>query len=129
MWQFPSEFEASSDQDIPFIKRQSVCELEGDASIDGLFDIKLYHFFFSISSSSCHVRIVLYLVFAEILNQQFKIYSSLSQTHSDVKMVQSLIPIWEVCFSHIYLLFFYVFVVNWYSLVVHLVNFCVLGRV
>lgn len=108
MWQLPSEFEASSDQDIPFIKRQSVCELEGDASIDGLFDITVISpfFFLCISSSLCHVRIVLYLGFAEILNQQFKIYSSLSQTRSDVKMVQSLIPIWEVCFSHMYLLFF-----------------------
>lgn len=36
---------------------------------------------------------------AEILNQQFKIYTSLSQTHSDVKMVQSLVPIWEVCWQ------------------------------
>lgn len=34
---------------------------------------------------------------ADILNQQFKMYTSLSQTHSDVKMVQSLVPIWEVC--------------------------------
>ena len=38
IWQFPSEFEASSRQDIYCNKRQSVCELEGDASIDGLFD-------------------------------------------------------------------------------------------
>lgn len=35
---------------------------------------------------------------ADILNQQSKMYTSLSQVHSDVKMVQSLIPIWEVCF-------------------------------
>ncbi|XP_024966298.1 DNA polymerase zeta catalytic subunit isoform X1 [Cynara cardunculus var. scolymus] len=47
------------------VKRQSVCELEGDAAID------------------------------DILNQQYKLYSSLSQTLSDVRMVQSLIPIWE----------------------------------
>uniref|UniRef100_A0A2N9IM45 DNA polymerase n=1 Tax=Fagus sylvatica TaxID=28930 RepID=A0A2N9IM45_FAGSY len=65
IWQFPSEFEASSHQDVCCVKRQSVCELEGDASID------------------------------DILNQQFKNYSSLSQTHSEVKMVQSLVPIWE----------------------------------
>ncbi|KAG2695557.1 hypothetical protein I3760_07G018400 [Carya illinoinensis] len=64
MWQAPFEYEASSDQDI-FIKRQSICELEGDASLD------------------------------EIINRQFKLYSSLSQTCSDVKMVQSLVPIWE----------------------------------
>ncbi|KAK4595861.1 hypothetical protein RGQ29_014087 [Quercus rubra] len=65
IWQLPSEFEASSRQDIYCNKRQSVCELEGDASID------------------------------DILNQQFKNYSSLSQTRSEVKMVQSLVPIWE----------------------------------
>ncbi|KAK4595876.1 hypothetical protein RGQ29_014100 [Quercus rubra] len=65
IWQLPSEFEASSRQDIYYNKRQSVCELEGDASID------------------------------DVLNQQFKNYSSLSQTRSEVKMVQSLVPIWE----------------------------------
>ncbi|KAF3951336.1 hypothetical protein CMV_023003 [Castanea mollissima] len=65
IWQFPSESEASSHQDIYCNKRQSVCELEGDASID------------------------------DVLNQQFKNYSSLSQTCSEVKMVQSLVPIWE----------------------------------
>ncbi|XP_047315790.1 DNA polymerase zeta catalytic subunit isoform X1 [Impatiens glandulifera] len=47
------------------VKRQSTCELEADIFID------------------------------DILNQQLKIYSSLSQTSSDVRMVQSLIPIWE----------------------------------
>ncbi|KAK9291641.1 hypothetical protein L1049_019590 [Liquidambar formosana] len=65
MWQFPGEFDAPSDLDIHLVKRQSTCELEGDA----------------------YCRL--------ILNQQFRMYSSLSQTHSDVKMVQSLIPIWE----------------------------------
>ncbi|KAJ9131444.1 hypothetical protein P3X46_035102 [Hevea brasiliensis] len=65
MWQFSSEFEVSSEQGIYHIKRQSICELEGDTTID------------------------------EILNQQFKTYTSLSQTCSDMKMVQSLIPIWE----------------------------------
>lgn len=44
--------------------------------------------------------------FTEILNQQLKLYTSFSQTRSDVKMVQSLIPIWEVCFHLIHLLFF-----------------------
>ncbi|GMY21582.1 DNA polymerase zeta catalytic subunit-like, partial [Fagus crenata] len=75
IWQFPSEFEAPSHQDVCCVKRQSVCELEGDASIDGL--------------------IFPHLGFANILNQQFKNYSSCSQTHSKVKMVQSLVPIWE----------------------------------
>ena len=51
------------------------------------------------------MRIVL-LGFADILNQQFKNYSSLSQTRSEVKMVQSLVPIWEVYFSHIHFLLF-----------------------
>uniref|UniRef100_A0A7N2L7S9 Uncharacterized protein n=1 Tax=Quercus lobata TaxID=97700 RepID=A0A7N2L7S9_QUELO len=74
IWQLPREFEASSRQDIYCNKRRSVCELEGDASID------------------------------DVLNQQFKNYSSLSQTRSEVKMVQSLVPIWEVCFSHIHFL-------------------------
>uniref|UniRef100_A0A6N2LZS6 Uncharacterized protein n=1 Tax=Salix viminalis TaxID=40686 RepID=A0A6N2LZS6_SALVM len=64
MWQFSSELDAPSDQDMQRLKRQSVCNLEGDATID------------------------------DILNQQSKMYTSLSQVHSDVKMVQS-IPIWE----------------------------------
>jgi len=46
------------------------------------------------------------LGFAEILNQQFKNYSSLSKTRLEVKMVQSLASIWEVCFGHIHLLLF-----------------------
>ncbi|KAL9379007.1 hypothetical protein Peur_027489 [Populus x canadensis] len=65
MWPFSSEFNVSSDQDMQRCKRQSVCNLEGDATID------------------------------DILNQQSKMYTSLSQARSDVKMVQSLIPIWE----------------------------------
>ncbi|KAA8545128.1 hypothetical protein F0562_019983 [Nyssa sinensis] len=65
MWKCPSQPDAPSDQDIRLVRRQSTCELEGDITVD------------------------------EILNQQLKMYSSLSQTHSDVKMVRSLIPIWE----------------------------------
>ncbi|KAE9593684.1 hypothetical protein Lal_00036393 [Lupinus albus] len=66
-WTWPptSDFGASSNDKAHCPRRQSICELEGDASVD------------------------------EILNQNFKIYSSLSQTCSDVKMVQSLVPIWE----------------------------------
>ncbi|KAJ4968098.1 hypothetical protein NE237_014799 [Protea cynaroides] len=64
-WPYSSEVDAWDDKDMSCIKRQSSCELEGDATVD------------------------------EILNQQLKVYSSLSQTCSDVKMVQSLIPIWE----------------------------------
>ncbi|KAK9070718.1 hypothetical protein SSX86_011120 [Deinandra increscens subsp. villosa] len=60
MWNLPSQ-----DLEDNTVKRQSVCELEGDAAVD------------------------------DILNQQYKLYSSLSQTLSDVRMVQSLIPIWE----------------------------------
>ncbi|KAI3752468.1 hypothetical protein L2E82_24501 [Cichorium intybus] len=56
---------SSSQMENDLSRRQSVCELEGDADID------------------------------DILNQQYKLYSSLSQTFSDVRMVQSLIPIWE----------------------------------
>ncbi|WCJ33138.1 DNA polymerase zeta catalytic subunit [Euphorbia peplus] len=65
MWKFSSERETLSDQCTEQINRQSTCELEGDASVD------------------------------EILNQQCNSYTSLSQTSSDVKMVQSLVPIWE----------------------------------
>ncbi|KAJ1380912.1 Ribonuclease H-like superfamily [Sesbania bispinosa] len=65
MWSAPSEFGALSNDKTHCPKRQSICELEGDTSVD------------------------------EILNQQFKMYSSLSQTCSDVNMVQSLVPIWE----------------------------------
>ncbi|PON37843.1 DNA polymerase zeta catalytic subunit [Trema orientale] len=63
MWHSPCEFDASSNLGI--IKRQSLCQLEGDATVD------------------------------EIHNQHSKMYTSLSQTRSDVKMVQSLVPIWE----------------------------------
>ncbi|KAK0600215.1 hypothetical protein LWI29_012749 [Acer saccharum] len=62
MWQLSSQFDGLSDQNI---KRQSVCELEGDATVD------------------------------DIVNQQFKMYTSLSQAPTDMKMVQSLLPIWE----------------------------------
>ncbi|GAU11518.1 hypothetical protein TSUD_345080 [Trifolium subterraneum] len=65
MWSLPSELGASSNDKAHFPKRQSICELEGDASVD------------------------------EILNRQFKMFSSLSQTSSNVNMVQSLVPIWE----------------------------------
>ncbi|KAI9185464.1 hypothetical protein LWI28_007554 [Acer negundo] len=58
-----SQFDGLSDQNI---KRQIVCELEGDATVD------------------------------DIVNQQFKTYTSLSTAPTDVKMVQSLLPIWEV---------------------------------
>ncbi|URD83625.1 DNA polymerase [Musa troglodytarum] len=55
----------SSSESMSTTKRQSICELEADSSID------------------------------DILNEKYKIYTSLSQTSSEVKMVQSLIPIWE----------------------------------
>ncbi|KAK7397203.1 hypothetical protein VNO78_18370 [Psophocarpus tetragonolobus] len=65
MWSPPNKSGASSNDEVRNPKHQSICELEGDTSVD------------------------------EILNQQFKMYSSLSQTCSDVNMVQSLVPIWE----------------------------------
>ncbi|KAK7284351.1 hypothetical protein RJT34_19096 [Clitoria ternatea] len=67
MWSLPvpSEVSPSSNDKAHIPKRQSICELEGDTSID------------------------------EIINQQLKMYSTLSQTCSDVNMVQSLVPIWE----------------------------------
>lgn len=34
--------------------------------------------------------------FVDILNQQLKMYNSLSQAQSDTKMVQSLVAVWEV---------------------------------
>lgn len=84
MWQFPSEFEASSDQDIPFIKRQSVCELEGDASIDGLFDITVISpFFFCASLPLC---VMLELFFIWVL--QRSLISSLKFIHLFHKPVQ-----------------------------------------
>ncbi|XP_020598866.1 DNA polymerase zeta catalytic subunit-like, partial [Phalaenopsis equestris] len=50
---------------IHLTRRQSICQLEADASVD------------------------------DIINEKFKIYTSLSQTGFDVRMVQSLVPIWE----------------------------------
>lgn len=64
-WQPLGSLDASSGD---VAKRQSTCELEGDAGVD------------------------------DIVNQQFKTYTSLSQARTDVKMVQSLVPIWEVSF-------------------------------
>ncbi|XAR52606.1 DNA-directed DNA polymerase [Bertholletia excelsa] len=64
-WESSGQLASSSSVDGYLVKRQSTCELEGDAAVD------------------------------EIINQKSKIYSSLSQTRKDVKMVQSLIPIWE----------------------------------
>lgn len=104
-WQFSCELDGSSDPDIRCIKRQSLCELEGDATIDGLSVFKCYACFFSFLSLFPFL-VMSFLFFvkeftvcgsAEIINKKFITYTSLSQTRSDVKMVQSLIPIWEVC--------------------------------
>ncbi|KAF5178796.1 Dna polymerase zeta catalytic subunit [Thalictrum thalictroides] len=65
MWPPPNETDSSPDKVSCLIRRQSTCELEADAIVE------------------------------EIVNQQFKMYSSLSQTRSDVRMVQSLVPIWQ----------------------------------
>ncbi|KAG9152212.1 hypothetical protein Leryth_016388 [Lithospermum erythrorhizon] len=65
MWQVVSYPCSASDQECCLVNRQSTSELEGDAVVE------------------------------EILNQQFKSYTSLSQTHSETKMVPSLVPIWE----------------------------------
>ncbi|KAL9450477.1 hypothetical protein AB3S75_012252 [Citrus x aurantiifolia] len=65
MWQLSNAFDGPSDQNTLWIKHQSLSELEGDASVD------------------------------DIVNQRLMMYTSLSQTRSDVKMVQSLVPIWE----------------------------------
>ncbi|KAL4028957.1 hypothetical protein IC575_012175 [Cucumis melo] len=65
MWKFPTSMDTLDDNGINFCKRQSVCELEGDVTVE------------------------------DILNQHSKLYTSFSQNHSDVKMVQSLVSIWE----------------------------------
>ncbi|KAH9689284.1 DNA polymerase zeta catalytic subunit [Citrus sinensis] len=65
MWQLSNAFDGPSDQNTLWIKHQSLSELEGDATVD------------------------------DIVNQRLMMYTSLSQTRSDVKMVQSLVPIWE----------------------------------
>ncbi|GAB2277490.1 hypothetical protein Dimus_012197 [Dionaea muscipula] len=65
VWQYSGKVVSSQDQNIQLVLRQSTSELEGDTTVD------------------------------DILNQQFKMYTSCSQTCSDVRMVQSLVPIWE----------------------------------
>ncbi|KAL6565452.1 hypothetical protein OROHE_004507 [Orobanche hederae] len=65
MWRYLPEPGSSTNEDFPRVRRQSASELEVDA------------------------------VLHDIINQQFISYASLSQSHSEVKMVQSLIPIWE----------------------------------
>lgn len=64
-WQSYSQPDSTVDQNLLPVKRQSVSELEGDAVVE------------------------------DILNQLFVSYTSLSQTCAEMKMVQSLIPIWE----------------------------------
>ncbi|CAA0816819.1 DNA polymerase zeta catalytic subunit [Striga hermonthica] len=56
---------SSINEDITLPRRQSTCGLEADAVVQ------------------------------DVINQQLISYASLSQTDSEVKMVQSLIPIWE----------------------------------
>ncbi|ERN16936.1 hypothetical protein AMTR_s00057p00185570 [Amborella trichopoda] len=65
LWPSPAAEQDSSTPGFQHIKRQSTCELEGDAIVH------------------------------EILNQEHLLYTSLSQTRSEVRMVQSLVPIWE----------------------------------
>ncbi|GAB4855556.1 hypothetical protein Ancab_024175 [Ancistrocladus abbreviatus] len=65
MWHHSGELAASPDHGIHLVRRQSTCELEGDTVVD------------------------------DIMNQQLKIYASFSQSLADVRMVQSLISIWE----------------------------------
>lgn len=65
IWQQSSQLDPPIGPNPYIVTRQSMCQLEGDASVH------------------------------DILNQKNLSYSSLSQTGSDVKIVQSLIPIWE----------------------------------
>ncbi|KAL1216430.1 DNA polymerase zeta catalytic subunit [Cardamine amara subsp. amara] len=67
MWNLSEESDTplSQSQHRHHYRRQSLCELEGDATI------------------------------SDILNQQLKMYNSLSQAQSDTNMVQSLVAIWE----------------------------------
>ncbi|CAN8238640.1 unnamed protein product [Cochlearia groenlandica] len=65
MWNISEESNTPLSQSQHHYRRQSLCELEGDTTIN------------------------------DILNQQFKMYNSLSQAQSDTKMVQSLVAIWE----------------------------------
>ncbi|CAG7903832.1 unnamed protein product [Brassica rapa] len=67
MWNLSEESDTplSQSQQSHQYRRQSLCELEGDTTI------------------------------SDILNQQLKMYNSLSQAQSDTKMVQSLVAIWE----------------------------------
>ncbi|KAF8098172.1 hypothetical protein N665_0272s0038 [Sinapis alba] len=67
MWNLSEESDPplSQSQHSQQYRRQSLCELEGDTTI------------------------------GDILNQQLKMYNSLSQAQSDTKMVQSLVAIWE----------------------------------
>ncbi|XP_039129242.1 DNA polymerase zeta catalytic subunit isoform X3 [Dioscorea cayenensis subsp. rotundata] len=61
----PTGHNQLEDKIIHLVKRHSACGLELDSSVE------------------------------DILNQNHKMYASLSQNLSDVKMVQSLIPLWE----------------------------------
>ncbi|XP_051144572.1 DNA polymerase zeta catalytic subunit [Andrographis paniculata] len=65
IWQYSSQSDSSTNEEISLYRRQSTSELEVDASVH------------------------------DIVNQQSVSFTPLSQTNLDVKMVQSLIPIWE----------------------------------
>ncbi|XP_047961042.1 DNA polymerase zeta catalytic subunit isoform X9 [Salvia hispanica] len=65
IWKFSNQLSSSAGEVYPVFRRQSTSELEADA------------------------------VAHDIVNQQFISYVSMSQTPSNTKVVQSLIPIWE----------------------------------
>ena len=49
MWKFPTAMDTLDDNGINFYKRQSVCELEGDVTVEGsfsflIFDLKILFF-------------------------------------------------------------------------------------
>ncbi|KAK8961000.1 hypothetical protein KSP40_PGU011904 [Platanthera guangdongensis] len=58
-------FDSTKNKYIHLTRRQSTCQLEADTSVE------------------------------DIINEKFKIYTSFSQTRVGVRMVQSLVPIWE----------------------------------
>lgn len=94
MWNLSEESDTplNQSQHRHHYRRQSLCELEGDATISGNFSETEYNCFCFMYEGTFELASSL----VDILNQQFKMYNSLSQAQSDTKMVQSLVAIWEV---------------------------------
>jgi DNA polymerase zeta len=76
-----------------FTKRHTSLMLEADSRVEGLFATSTSYCL--VLSINCATNLVSPV---GIINEKHKVYTSLSQTTTYTKMVQSLLAIWEVSF-------------------------------